>query len=179
MPEQHSQPTLTLLGQGCMCVYPITCHLHFWQNDRGLLHATVVRQGWNRLKVRSALKADWRRKFFHCFCQESNPHPFNHEFSALATELSRPLLSRIIRLYKMHGTLNAVHFVQLNKVILSLYIPNRLVPILQTIFLCQSASESECSVKTKWPGLIKTKWPGLSVIFCNIANFFHFFELMA
>ena len=26
----------------------VTCHLHFRQNDRDLLHATVVTQGWNR-----------------------------------------------------------------------------------------------------------------------------------
>ena len=25
----------------------VTCHLHFWQNDRDLLHATVVTRGWN------------------------------------------------------------------------------------------------------------------------------------
>ena len=25
----------------------VTCHLHFWQNDWDLLHATVVTQGWN------------------------------------------------------------------------------------------------------------------------------------
>ena len=25
----------------------ITCHLHFWQNDRGLLRATAVTRGWN------------------------------------------------------------------------------------------------------------------------------------
>ena len=25
----------------------VVCHLHFWQNDRGLLHATAVTQGWN------------------------------------------------------------------------------------------------------------------------------------
>ena len=24
----------------------VTCHLHFWQNDRGLLHATAVTRGW-------------------------------------------------------------------------------------------------------------------------------------
>ena len=26
----------------------VTCHLHFWQNDQDLLHATVVTWGWNR-----------------------------------------------------------------------------------------------------------------------------------
>ena len=25
----------------------VTCHLHFWQNDRDLLHAAVVTRGWN------------------------------------------------------------------------------------------------------------------------------------
>ena len=25
----------------------VTCHLHFWQNGRGLLHATAVTWGWN------------------------------------------------------------------------------------------------------------------------------------
>ena len=25
----------------------LTCHLHFWRNDRGLLHATAVTWGWN------------------------------------------------------------------------------------------------------------------------------------
>ena len=25
----------------------VTCHLHFWQNDRDFLRATVVTRGWN------------------------------------------------------------------------------------------------------------------------------------
>ena len=25
----------------------VTCHLHFWQNDRDLLHAAAVTRGWN------------------------------------------------------------------------------------------------------------------------------------
>ena len=25
----------------------VTCHLHFWQNDRDLLRATAVTRGWN------------------------------------------------------------------------------------------------------------------------------------
>ena len=31
----------------------VTCHLHFWQNDRGLLHATAVTRGWNRYQNKS------------------------------------------------------------------------------------------------------------------------------
>ena len=29
----------------------VTCHLHFWQNDRDLLRATAVTRGWNGGKV--------------------------------------------------------------------------------------------------------------------------------
>ena len=31
----------------------VTCHLHFWQNDRGLLRATVVTRGWNGYRNKS------------------------------------------------------------------------------------------------------------------------------
>ena len=30
----------------------VTCHLHFWQYDRGLLHATAVTQGWTDTEIR-------------------------------------------------------------------------------------------------------------------------------
>ena len=60
MPAQrHSQPTQTSLGQGCS----VTCHLHFWQNDQGLLRATAVTQGWNELRIRiSTQSCLWREK---------------------------------------------------------------------------------------------------------------------
>ena len=45
--QQHSQPTSTLLGHRCVHVLGVTCRLHFWQNDGGLLRATVVILGWN------------------------------------------------------------------------------------------------------------------------------------
>ena len=47
MPEQHSQPTPTSLGQDCLGV---TCQLHFWQNDRGLLRTTVLTRGVEQTK---------------------------------------------------------------------------------------------------------------------------------
>ena len=31
----------------------VTCHLHFWQNDRDLLRATAVRRGWNGYRNQS------------------------------------------------------------------------------------------------------------------------------
>ena len=48
----------------------VTCHLHFWQNDRDILRATAVTWGWNGYQKKSAQKLDpgeekcrpWRRK---------------------------------------------------------------------------------------------------------------------
>ena len=31
----------------------VMCHLHFWQNDRDLLHATAITQGWKRHQNKS------------------------------------------------------------------------------------------------------------------------------
>ena len=31
----------------------VTCHLHFWQNDQGLLHATAVTRRWNGSWIRA------------------------------------------------------------------------------------------------------------------------------
>ena len=30
----------------------VTCHLHFWQNDRDLLRATAVTRAWNGHRIR-------------------------------------------------------------------------------------------------------------------------------
>ena len=52
MPGQCNQPTPTSLGQGCMRVLGVTCHLHSLLNDRGPLHATAVTHGWNGYQLR-------------------------------------------------------------------------------------------------------------------------------
>ena len=36
----------------CLCL-AVTCRLHFWQNDRGLLRATAVTRGWNGYRNKS------------------------------------------------------------------------------------------------------------------------------
>ena len=42
----------------------VTCHLHFWQNDRGLLRVTAVTRGWNGYRIRVSTESwPWRRKF--------------------------------------------------------------------------------------------------------------------
>ena len=40
----HSTQSHICRVYACLAV---TCHLHFWQNDRDLLRATAVTQGWN------------------------------------------------------------------------------------------------------------------------------------
>ena len=35
----------------------VTCHLHFWQNDRDLLRAIVLTRGWNGHRVRVSIQS--------------------------------------------------------------------------------------------------------------------------
>ena len=70
----------------------VTCHLHFWQNDRELLRATAVTRGGTDSEIRVSTESRiWRMKFSRLFCRDSNPRPFSHDSGALTTELS-PLL---------------------------------------------------------------------------------------
>ena len=41
-----------LIGLKEYACFVVTCHLHFWQNDWGLLCATAVTQGWNGYSIR-------------------------------------------------------------------------------------------------------------------------------
>ena len=69
----------------------VTCHLHFWQNDRDFLRATVVTRGWNGYRNKSQhRKSTLEKKFSRRSSRDSNPRPFNHESGALTTELSPP-----------------------------------------------------------------------------------------
>ena len=62
----------------------VICHLHFWQNDQGLLHATAVIQGWKDSQIRVGTESGpWRRTFscqiaitwsrVQCFTTELSP----------------------------------------------------------------------------------------------------------
>ena len=48
------------IGSRVYACLGVTCHLHFWQNERGLLRSTAVTQGWNgqRTKSKSANKVN-------------------------------------------------------------------------------------------------------------------------
>ena len=69
----------------------VTCHLHFWQNDRDLLRATAVTRGGTDTEIRDSTESwPWRRKLSRHSSRDSNPRPFNHESGALTIELSPP-----------------------------------------------------------------------------------------
>ena len=64
-----------------MCL-AVPFHLHFGQNDRDLLHATVVTRGWNGYE--SAQKSGPTEEIFSRPSDRgANPRPFDHESAAL------------------------------------------------------------------------------------------------
>ena len=76
----------------------VTCYLHFWHNDQGLLCATAVTWGWNGYRNKSQhRKSTLEKKISRRSCRDSNPRPFSHESGALTTELSpvKPKQNRI------------------------------------------------------------------------------------
>ena len=47
-PYKHAPVySVTFFEATCKMCLPVTCHLHFWQNDWDLLRATAVTRGWN------------------------------------------------------------------------------------------------------------------------------------
>ena len=68
----------------------VTCHLHFWQNDRSLLRATAVTWGWNGYRNKSQHRKLTLEEniLSRRSCKDSNPWPFNHESGTLTTKLS-------------------------------------------------------------------------------------------
>ena len=84
MPGQHSQPHSHFVGSSIRCMSAaISCHLHFWWNDWGLLHATAVTQGWNRYRNQNLnRKLTLEKKFSLHSYQGSNPLSSSHESAA-------------------------------------------------------------------------------------------------
>ena len=55
----------------------VTCHLHFWQNDRDFLRATVVTRGWNGYRNKSQhRKSTLEMKILPPFQQGFEPATF-------------------------------------------------------------------------------------------------------
>ena len=60
----------------CACL-AVTCHLRFWQNDRGLLRATAVTRGWNGYRNKSQhRKLTTEKKIIPPFQQGFEPATF-------------------------------------------------------------------------------------------------------
>ena len=53
--KPHNDNNTYITVYACLAV---TCHLHFWQNDRDLLRDTAVTRGWNGYRNESAQKVD-------------------------------------------------------------------------------------------------------------------------
>ena len=61
----------------CKRVLAVTCHLHFWQNDRDFLRATVVTRGWNGYRNKSQhRKSTLENKILPPFQQGFEPATF-------------------------------------------------------------------------------------------------------
>ena len=71
------------------CVF--SCPLHFWRNGRELFY--VLTRGWNGYRIKGQhRKLTLEKKILRPLLRDSNPQPFNHESSALTTELCpRPI----------------------------------------------------------------------------------------
>ena len=58
----------------------VTCHLHFWQNDRDFLRATVVTRGWNGYRNKSQhRKLTLEKKIILPFQQGFEPATFQSQ----------------------------------------------------------------------------------------------------
>ena len=72
----------------------VTCHLHFWQNDRDFLRATVVTRGWNGYRNKSQhRKSTLEKKILPPFQQGFERATFQSRVRCsnnLTTELSPP-----------------------------------------------------------------------------------------
>ena len=79
----------------------VTCHLHFWQNDRDFLRATVVTRGWNGYRNKSQhRKSTLEKKILPPFQQGFEPATFqswvrcsNHWAIPAPLVLERPCTS--------------------------------------------------------------------------------------
>ena len=59
----------------------VTCHLHFWQNDRDLLRATAVTRGWNGYRNKSQHRKSTLEKKIHIYRLYPNHYYTCNEFS--------------------------------------------------------------------------------------------------
>ena len=76
---------------GCVRVcFAVTFHLHFWQNDRGLLRAHAVSSGWKGYRNKSQhRKLTLEEKSLPSLLPGLEPRPFDHESDAVSLNYTR------------------------------------------------------------------------------------------
>ena len=73
----------------------VTCHLHFWQNDRDLLRATAVTWGWNGYRNKSQhRKSTLEKKILPPLLQAFEPATFHSRVRRSNPALSYPRHAR-------------------------------------------------------------------------------------
>ena len=88
----------------------VTCHLHFWQNDRDFLRATVVTRGWNGYRNKSQhRKSTLEKKILPPFQQGFEPATFQSRVRR-SNHWAIPAPIEILRISEyhliLHGDLN-------------------------------------------------------------------------
>ena len=84
----------------------VTCHLHFWQNDRDFLRATVVTRGWNGYRNKSQhRKSTLEKKILPPFQQGFEPATFQSDtcISGFLLLLFVFVVARLVSLIVMMG----------------------------------------------------------------------------
>ena len=102
----------------CMRVLAVTCHLHFWQNDRDFLRATVVTRGWNGYRNKSQhRKSTLEKKILPPFQQGFEPATFqsrvwcsNHWAIPAPMNPLGPLMSFIYNIFPIIQSVNMSTF---------------------------------------------------------------------
>ena len=145
----------------------VTCHLHFWQNDRDFLHATVVTRGWNGYRNKSQhRKSTLEKKIIPPFQQGFEPATFqsrvrcsnhraipapnrdwlidNHLYSAILRSLEHSLRSPVV-LHEWQAFYSAFLNIHRSGVLTSLawLVPHETAAI-SAQFLCTPYNHAPC-----------------------------------
>ena len=74
----------------------VTCHLHFWQNDRGLLRAAAVKRGWNRYRNKSQYrKSTLEKKILPPLLPRFEPATFQSQLNDSLRDVSTLHLGKV------------------------------------------------------------------------------------
>ena len=87
----------------------VTCHLHFWQDDRDLLHATAVTRGWNGYRNRSQhRKLTLEKKILPPLPQRFEPATFQSRVRPLSYPRYAAFLARRLKPSSVKQYLNII-----------------------------------------------------------------------